>query len=987
MNSYIYGQSEYNILNNAIHLQDYILKNKEYGFDAITLTDPNLYGAYKFLHECEINNIKAILGLEFDIVRDGNYYKMLAYAKDLNGYKSLVKISSESKINNKKYSIEELKEMEGLIFISPFFNSEFFNHIENHDLIIKLYNEYNQLSDFGIGISLQEKSSIPLAHELYEICVENDFKAYPIHQTLYLEKEDNIVYESLKKIAQNNDIKKGNYSLVSKEELDYEFFGYDMLDHYMDELISKVSYYMPHTKTSLPHFPNDRGLTSKEYLRELCEKGLNKRFQKEHHKSYEAYVDRLNYELNVISKMGYDDYFLIVWDYVLFAKKQKVMVGPGRGSACGSLVAYSLGITNVDPLKFDLLFERFLNPERVSMPDIDMDFPDDKRDLVISYVKDKYGKNNVCNISAFGTFQLKSSLRELGKALNIDNSKLNVLIKIAASAKDFDSLCEKFKTNEDILTLLKVGKKIENLPKHISTHAAGIILSEEPLTELVALQPGINNLLQAQWESQDLAYIGLLKMDFLGIRNLSIIDNISKEIEGLNNISIQYLPLNDSKTFKLLSRADTLGVFQLESDGIKKVLSKLQPTNISDIVAVLALYRPGPMDQIDEFIARKNGKPFNYIHKDLEPILKSTYGIIVYQEQIMLIAHDFAGFSLGEADVLRRAVSKKDEATLNKERENFVKHCKANNYDEDSANKIYDYIVKFANYGFNKSHAVGYALLSYQMAYLKANYFNIFMAKILNNVIGSQSEIVKYINYAKARGIKIYKPNINISTQSFIQYKDGLIFPLLGIFGIGNVLTNQIIENRKAKNYQSIDDFKSRVDANSQAIEQLIYSGAFDSFNHTKKYLIDAANNNLSLYSQHLDDVINLKEDEFSDDELKHLEAKALGFNIEYDNFKNITLLHKNYSANYIRKQIKEKNIRTLVEFVKLKEIKTKKNDLMLVGSLTDSQTELDFVMFSKQYELYRIILDDKSLFLVEGNLVKDKYNKVELQINILKKI
>ena len=987
MISYLYAQSEYNILSNSIHLVDYIKKSKEYGYEVLSLTDPNLYGAYKFLDMCQKNGIKPILGLEFKFTHNANIDTILAYALNLDGYKELIKISTKNKVENKIFTLDELKVLKNLAFIIPFYNNEIINNINNLDYVLELYKEFNVLPNFGLGISLQDESFNKIAHKVYELCVEHDLRAYPLHKTNYLDKEDNIVYESLRKIGSFKNYDKGEYYLPSLEKLNEEFFGYDMLSDYMDELISKVEIYMPKVSISLPHYPNDRGLLSKAYLRELCEKGLSRRYNKEHYATFEAYKDRLNYELNVISKMGYDDYFLIVWDYVLYAKKQGYMVGPGRGSACGSLVAYSLGITNVDPLKFNLLFERFLNPERVSMPDIDMDFPDDKRDLVINYVKEKYGEKRVCNISAFGTFQLKSSLRELGKAMNIDTTKLNVLIKIAATINSFEELIEKFKDNDEILKLLNVGKKIENLPKHISTHAAGIILSEDPLDELVPLQPGINNLLQAQWESSDLAYIGLLKMDFLGIRNLSIVDNITKEIDGMNNINIQYIPLDDQKTYKLLSRADTLGIFQLESAGIRKVLMKLNPTNINDIVAVLALYRPGPMDQIDEFILRKHGKPFEYIHKDLEPILKSTYGIIVYQEQIMLIAHDFAGFSLGEADVLRRAVSKKDEDTLRKERLNFVTHCKNNGYDEVTSNKIYDYIVKFANYGFNKSHAVGYALLSYQMAYLKANYFSIFMSKILNNVIGSQSEMIKYINYAKAHNIKIYKPNINLSTTEFISLKDGLIYPLQGIFGIGGVLAKNIVEERKNGLFKSMDDFKDRVEINSNALEQLVYAGAFDEFKHTKKYLINAASNNLSAYGKYIDDVISIKEDEFDEALLKKMEIKALGFNIEYDNFKNIDSLNKNFKTNFIKNQVKNKLVRTLIQFSSLKEIKTKKNDKMLVGTISDSQTSLDFVMFPRQYDLYKNIIDTESLFLLEGTLMKDKFNKVEIQVNNLKKI
>lgn len=990
MDTYIYGQTGYNLLNNSILLKDYISVSLEYGYKYLTLTDSNLYAAFKFLNLCKKNNIKPILGLEIDVI-DSNYkFKMLAYAKDIDGYKSLVKLSSNSKVANKVFEVEELTKYSGITFISTFEDSFFLLSLkESSDKFISLVKKYKDvLKDFYVGISNQNLKNKNDAQYMYEICVSNNIDAIPLHQTLYLKQEDNTVYEALRKINQTNDIKFGDYFLPTKENLDYEFANCPKLNEGLKKFLSNIKDYMPHAKISLPTFKNDLNLSSDTYLKELCIKGCKRRFEIEHVASFEAYMDRLNYELNVISKMGYQDYFLIVWDYVRYAKKNSVMVGPGRGSACGSLVAYSLGITNVDPLKYNLLFERFLNPERVTMPDIDMDFPTDKRNEVIDYVKEKYGKNRVCNITAFDTFQLKSSIQDLGRVLGIDKAKLKVLSNVAGQAKDFEDLLNKFKDNIEIYNLLIIAKKLENLPRHISTHAAGIVLSNDNLDELVPLQNGINNLYQAQWDKDDIEAVGLLKMDFLGVKNLNIVSDCVNKIDTLNNISLQYIPLNDKNTFELLQRGDTLGIFQLEGEGIKKVLIKLKPNSLDDIVAVLALYRPGPMDQINEFIDRKNGKKFEYLHKDLEPILKSTYGIIVYQEQIMLIAHDFAGLSLGEADVLRRAVSKKNKELLDSQRVNFVEHCVKNNYSKEIANQIYDYIVKFAEYGFNKAHAVGYALLSYQMAYIKANYFNIFMSNLLNSVIGNQSDVVSYIRYARLHKMHVYEPNINESDVTFKIYKDGLIFPLSGIFGIGLIQASQIVKERENGLYKSLDDFKKRTSLNSNSIINLIYSDSFDLFGHSKKTLVDEANNNISTYSRFLDDVIGLKEEEFDEIELKRLEAKMLGLNIKYDNFKNIEIIHRNYNASFISRKSLNKDLNTIIQFENIKEIKTKKGDPMAFGSATDGRISFNFVIFPKEYEIFKDILDKESIFLAFGHVsFDDKYKKVELKIANLKKI
>ena len=989
MNTLIYAQSEYNFLSNAIHMSELVTTLKDYGFKSIALSDSNMYGTYKFITLCKESNIKPIVGLEINVVNHDFKSKLLVYAKNYSGYQELLYLSNETKINDKVFTLEELNCFKNVIFVSTFNSSELlYNFTKSTDLFLNIYKEYkSNLNDFYVGISMQDKNNINCSYNMINLCLSNNIQILPLHQTLYKDKDDYIVYESLSKIGQKEFIR-GDYYIPTVHELNQEFDGFN-LDSYVNDFDNKIEIYQIRVKKSLPHFENPYGLESKEYLKSLCEKGLKKRLTISKSKDEIDYFNRLNYELEIISKMGYDDYFLIVWDYVLYAKKNNVMVGPGRGSACGSLVAYSLGITNVDPLKYDLLFERFLNPSRVTMPDIDMDFPDDKRAFVINYVYEKYGKNRVCNIQAFDTFQIKSSLRDLGKALGIDSKRLNIIISEASQTKDYSSMLEKYRDYNDIYTLLFVAKRIENLPRHSTTHAAGIIISSEDLDKLIPLQKGVANLYQSEWDSHDLAEIGLLKMDFLGIKNLQIIDNCCKEIGTLNNINIQYIPLNNEATFRLLCRGDTISVFQLESSGMRNVLKKLRPSDFNDLVAVLALYRPGPMDQIDTYIERKNGKPFSYIHPNLATILQSTYGIIVYQEQIMQIANSFAGMSLAEADLLRRAISKKDEKSIEAQKIPFVAACVKNGYSEDIAMKLFEDIAKFADYGFNKSHAVGYALLAYQMAYLKANYFVVFMEEQLNSVIGSQSEMIKYINYARLNNVVTYNPNINISTNRFIKYRNGLILPLQAIKGVGNQLSSTILNERNINGeFRTLSDFVSRVDVSDSVLKEIIYSCAFDQITKSKKQSVDFITNGKGSYELFLNDVIEKSVEEYDNNTLKELELEALGFNIKYDNFKDINLLMKKYRTTLISTKNLNTTINVLIEFREIKELKTKKNDRMAVGMIYDSRAEFSFVLFPKAYEIYKTILNVGSLFLATARLEYDqKYQKFQLNINSLKLI
>src|SRR5690625_3818535 len=524
-------------------------------------------------------------------------------------------------------------------------------------------------------------------------------------------------------------------------------------------------------KTLLPTYPTPNDVSAHKYLEQLCWESVGEKY----HKVTKDVRNRLTYELEVIQSMGFSDYFLIVWDFVQYAKNSNILVGPGRGSAAGSIVAFILGITEVDPLKYNLLFERFLNPERISMPDIDIDFADDRRDEVIQYVREKYGDDHVAQIATFGTFGARSLLRELFKTMGIDQQDSYYILNfipshtsqsITDSIKKSRELKDYIKNSKKLKLLFKIAIILEGLPRHIYTHAAGVVISEKPLTNHVPLTKGTNETNLTQFQMDDLEAIGLLKMDFLGLRNLTFIDQILKSISYRTNqsVSINHIPTEDSKTFKLLQEGRTNGIFQLESQGMRQVLRKLRPTNFEDIVAVNALYRPGPMDYIDTYIERKaSNEDVHYIHSELKSILEKTYGVLIYQEQIMQITHKIAGFSLGEADILRRAISKKSSSIINDQKQAFVNGCLKNGYDRSIAEEIFLWIKRFSNYGFNRSHAVAYSKISYQLAYLKANYPKDFLAELLSSVGNQKEKVSQYIKEAKDLNIEVLPPSINKS--------------------------------------------------------------------------------------------------------------------------------------------------------------------------------------------------------------------------------
>ncbi len=973
MKGFLYGQTEYNLLSNSIHLKDYIEEAKKNSFTFLSITDKNLYGCYKFYKECINNNIKPIIGFEINYVDDdGSISVLLAYALNEQGFKNLLKLSTFIATNEQQHGLDFIEPFkENIAFIMVYDSSILFRYLSNNEFD-EINNKLNQLNNnfnyFYIGYSNTNSiNKYDYNEKILQISNKNNIKCLPLHNSRYLKKTDYIVYEALTAIS-------GNLIKI-KEHEDYSFNHNPIITKELEEFINMINIDIYNNKMYLPKYPKTNGVSSPIFLKNLCLKGLNKRLKGIANNEYRL---RLDYELSVIEKMGYSDYFLIVWDFILYAKKKGILVGPGRGSGAGSLVSYCLGITEIDPIKYDLLFERFLNPERISMPDIDTDFPDIHRDEVIAYVNELYGSKKVCNISAFNTFQTKSAIRDLGRIKKIENSRLNEIIHLVEENPNYDILLERLTDRPDLYEFLYIVKGINGLPRHISTHAAGIIISSIQLDDIIPLQEGINGLFQSQLEASDLEKIGLLKMDFLGIRNLTIIDEIMKNIVNFDMNTLRNIPLNDKKTYYLLQQADTLGVFQLESDGIRNVLLKLRPECFDDLVAVIALYRPGPMENIDEFIARRHGKKFEYEHPSLEPILKSTYGIIVYQEQIMQIAQIFAGFSLGQADLLRRAISKKKELEMKKLEDSFINGAINNGHSFDVAKHIYDYFLKFNNYGFNKSHAVAYGLVSYQMAYLKANYFNVYISKILDNVIGSTKTMVNYINYAKAHNVIIYKPNVNASSNRFEITNAGLFMPLQTITSIGEETAKIILNERKENGlYKNFKDFKYRVKISEASLEALIYAGAFDSFGMTKKQMIESKDSLSEIYEKYLENkIIDNSEYDFS--YLQEKEHDYLGFNSTYDIFIKLNDLNRKYNANYLR----FKTRRCIGCFKNIKELMSKKQEPMLVGKFFDSVDEIDFVIFPSDYKRIKIELNNSKLYLIDYQMsIYEKTNKEQITI------
>ncbi len=972
-------KSCYSLLSSTIRVNELVDKMKDLKFSYAAIADQSMYASIKFYLQCEAKGLKPIIGLEL-VIEDNPF---LLYAKNYSGFKNLMKISSTKEIAG-KVKFEFIKDnSQGLVFVSRG------NYLLNPEKYLTF--------DLFLGLELEQlEDEEYYFQEILKLGKSYQLPFLILNEVNCLEKEDQKYLKVLNAIRDNTTIENDSYEevglsvtyLKDRETLLKSYGDFFNVEEDLNLFLSKFDLKIDFSNYKLPKYPVEK-YSSKEYLQALCLKGLEKRLA-DLKVNKNKYLSRLKYELEVISKMGFDDYFLIVWDFVLFAKKSDILVGPGRGSAAGSLVSYCLGITNTDPIEYNLLFERFLNEERITMPDIDLDFPDDSRDRVIEYVKNKYSKNNVVSIVTFGTFQGRSAIRDVAKVLKIETKVLDKLIKMIPL--HFSSF-ETIKTDEkiekvhidypEIAKLLNYSEKILGLPRHTSTHAAGIIITEKEIYNYAPVQKGIYDLYQSQFEAKDLEKLGLLKIDFLGLSNLKILQKTTDLIyqNTGQKINLYNLTYDDKLVFELLRNKKTDGVFQLESSGIRNVLKKMKVNCFEDIVATLALYRPGPMENIDEFIDRKHGKKFNYLHQNLEEILKFTYGIIVYQEQILMIANKFAGYTLSEADLLRRAVSKKDLELLEKERIRFVKKCDQKKYLKETANLIYDYILKFANYGFNRSHSVAYSMIAYQCAYLKVHYKEYFMISLLNN-LRSVDHIEKYLFECKEMKIECLEPSVNKSDgRQFIVEGLAVRMPLILIKDFGSVLVNEMIEERKIGPFIDYENFISRTHqfiAKNKLIK-LIHSGALDEFGLNKQIMVNNIEKviNRSNFGMFADECIELEKDkEYSLMELVEYEKKALGFNFKYNLLNKYDDKLKNIEINYLNDEKIGKKLKIFARIISIKVIKTKKGQEMAFLTIEDKRTQIEAILFPKAFEEYKEIVFIGNCYLLYGRINIDREEK-----------
>lgn len=1015
--SFVHLQVEtaYSLLSSTVSIPALVKKAEQCGYEALAITDRNvLYGSLQFYEACRKAHIKPLIGLTADVeVTEGEIYPVVLLAKNNSGYARLLKISSVIQTQpNRAISWKWLHSYsEGLFALSPGKEGEIEQYIAEGRVDLAKAAAKRYIDTFGnesFYLTLQHnggEDAESILAEKYNFAKESGVRTAVTNHVRYLESADAFAYNCIRAIGEGRKLEaeeaaheQGESYLKNVEEMNRLFASYPESLANTAQIAEECNVMIETNSHLLPKYPIERDTTAREMLYRLCEEGSKKRGL-----SGVEYEQRLAYELDVIHQMGFNDYFLIVWDFMKYAKDQGILTGPGRGSAAGSLVAYVLGITDVDPLRHGLLFERFLNPHRVSMPDIDIDFPDIRRDEVIRYVADKYGKNHVAHIITFGTFAAKAAVRDTARAFGLSTKEMDALSRMvparlgitikSALEEESSPLREYMEQDERNRLMIETAAKLEGLPRHTSTHAAGVIISEAPLIENIPVKEGPDGIFLTQLPMEDVEKIGLLKMDFLGLRNLTLLEEIVKSIRMHTGRTIQLeeIPFSDQKTFMLLQKGDTTGIFQLESDGMRRVLRDLRPTEFEDIVAVNALFRPGPMENIPHYIARKHQKEkVSFPHPDLKPILDVTYGVIVYQEQIMQIASTMAGFTLGEADLLRRAVSKKKKDVLDEQRKRFVDGARENGYEAAVANTTYDLIVRFANYGFNRSHAVAYSMIAWKLAWLKAHFPKYFMAGLLTSVIGNQDKIADYIAEAKQKEIEILPPSINKSSFPFIPEKEGIRFSLSGIKGVGVSVLKEITYHRKKGPFRDIFDFCLRVSlkvVNRKVLESLTYAGCFDEFDLDRAVIL--ATLDVAIEHAELMKPADGSEDLFTGDEAFRIEPRyvevepillsdKLAFEMELTG-----VFLSDHPASAFSRLFLDLGAQDLIQLsdrgprkksagvyiTGMKTIRTKKGEVMAFISMSDATGQMDGVAFPKEFARLAAVLQKGNVVFISGSV------------------
>ncbi|MCR6111632.1 DNA polymerase III subunit alpha [Bacillus sp. A301a_S52] len=1019
---HLHVHSEFSLLQSVAKIDDLVEAAAKKQFKAIGLTDIDaMYGVIPFYKACRLHNIKPIIGVELKVSeepllpRNRAEERLIFLAENLEGYQTLLKLTSQAQDREEAYEpyllYEELATLKGVIIISPFqqgkIQNALYNGVQNEAEKMYTYLK-SSVGEENVYIEIQNHWRREEREKLLAVrdwALKEQAKVVATNHVHFIKKEQVEAHRIVEAIKVGETLKEQQgqasseeYYLKDEDEMKHVFSSWPEALEETGKLADRCHVDIPLGESVLPKFPVSDGETAQSLLERLCKKGLKERYvnpSKEIH-------DRLDYELRVIFNMNYSDYFLIVADFMNYAHRNGILTGPGRGSAAGSLVAYVLKITQVDPIKYGLLFERFLNPERVSMPDIDIDFSDRQRDEVIHYVARKYGTQHVAQIVTFGTLAAKAALRDAGKVLGLEPRKIDKVAKlirnkpnlrIHQAISETPALKELMEEDDELTFLFKVASDIEGLPRHTSVHAAGIVISQAPLTDVVPLQKGHEGLSLTQYPMGDLESIGLLKMDFLGLRNLSFIEKISQLVKKNSGKELQIptLPLEDERTFALLGEGDTSGVFQLESSGMKSVLKRLKPSHFEDIVAVNALYRPGPMENIPSYIKRKHGEEtVSFPHDDLHTILEPTYGVLIYQEQIMQIASKMAGFSLGQADVLRRAIGKKKRETLEETRKTFIKGAIEQGYVIEEAEKVYNLIVRFADYGFNRSHAVAYSMISYQLAYLKANYPLEFLSGLMDMSLHHQDKLAEYIAEAKRKGINVQRPSINKSEAGFAIYDNFIWIGLAALKNVGIQTVNALLQEREKGMFQDLFDLCARLPQkllSRRTLESLILSGALDDFSIDRATLLASLDDAIEYGEKEQEKLTQGEDFLFFEEEQKphytkvnplsakdklQFEKEVLGFYasghpIEHE--KVILSPYDRLTIHEIRDLSDHHTVRMagMVEDVRL--IQTKKKEKMAFIRLSDESGEMEVTIFPQAYSTSHTKFQREELVFIEGKV------------------
>ena len=882
---HLHMHTEYSLLDGSIRINELVKKVKDMGMNAVAITDHgNMFGAIEMYKACKKEGIKAIIGCEVYVAPRSRFEKqgkidtepnhLILLAMNKTGYKNLVKLVSSGYTEGFYYKpridMDILKECnEGLICLSACLAGKVARQIVNGNIngakeTIKEFKDIFGKERYFLEIQDNKlREQILVNQNLLQLAKEFDLNLVATNDCHYLEENDYASHEVLlciqtRKTMGDEDrmtFKTNEFYVKSKEQMEEAFSYIPQAVENTQKIADMCNVEFEFGHTILPEFKIDENISHLEYFKNRCYEGIKNRYDVNDEEKIKQVKQRLEYEIGIIDKMGFVDYFLIVADFISYAKNNKIAVGPGRGSGAGSLAAYLMEITDIDPLEFNLIFERFLNPERISMPDFDVDFCYERRQEVIDYVGRKYGKDHVAQIITFGTMAARAVIRDVARAMGFPYQKADMVAKLIP--RDLKMTIDKalniepelktlYETDGQIKEMVDIAKKLEGLARHASTHAAGVVITKEPVVNYVPLYES-DGVVSTEYTMTTLEELGLLKMDFLGLRTLTVISDTEKLVKKIHGIDVSYGKFDDAKTYKMLMEGKTTGVFQMESSGFRQVMMKMKPDKLEDIIVMISLYRPGPMDQIPRYIKNKNN-PENivYTHKALEPILKVTNGCMVYQEQVMQIFRDLAGYSLGRADLVRRAMGKKKLDVMKKEREIFIQGALKNGIDEESSNKIFDEMEEFAKYAFNKSHAAAYAVVAYKTAYLKAHFKAEFMAATMNSFIGNLNKIPEYIEECKDMGIEVLKPDINESYLKFSVINGKIRFALSSIKNAGDNAINEIITSRKNfGKYTSFIDFCERVSGesvNKKCVESLIKAGCFDEIepNLTRFDLLDS---------------------------------------------------------------------------------------------------------------------------------------------------